>query len=270
MVKRMHKNSTVVAWNDISAAVRRYSLVGMLGWQDVKQRYRRSALGPFWLTISMGVMIGTIGIVFGSIFKSPTDEFLPFLAVGLILWTFMSTVIAEGCLGFVAAEGVIKQLPLPLFIHLLRVVWRNLLILAHNIVIFPLVLIAVGKPLTAEAFLSIPGLLLVIINLCWIVLILAVLCARYRDLPQIINSLLQVVFYLTPIMWMPALLPERAGVYLLTWNPLFHLIEIVRMPLLTGAASVLNWEVSIGLAVFGWAIALAVYGRYKLRIAYWL
>ena len=270
MVKQMRKSSTVVASSDISAALRRYPLVGMLGWQDVRQRYRRSALGPFWLTISMGVMIATIGIVFGKIFKSPMADFLPFLTVGMILWTFMSSVISEGCLSFVAAEGVIKQLPLPLFIHVLRVVWRNFLILAHNIVIFPLVLIAVWKPIGFGALVSLPGLFVVILNLSWVILILAVLCARYRDLPQIIASLLQVVFYLTPIMWLPNLLPQRAGIYLLVSNPLYHLIEIVRAPLLGQLPSALNWEVSIGLAVVGWLVALAVYGRYKLRIAYWL
>ena len=266
----MRKTARVVAWSDISAAIGRYPLIGMLGWQDVKQRYRRSALGQFWLTISMGVMIATIGIVFGTIFKAPMAEFLPFLTVGMIVWTFISLVVGEGCLGFVAAEGVIKQLPLPLFIHVLRVVWRNLLILAHNIVIFPLVLLAVSKPVGLEAFLAVPAMLLVIVNLSWVILILAVLCARYRDLPQIINSVLLVIFYLTPIMWMPTLLPDRAGSALLLFNPLFHLIEIVRAPLLSQTASALNWEVSLGLAIVGWAIALAVYGRYKTRIAYWL
>jgi len=266
----MRKTARVVAWSDISAALGRYPLIGMLGWQDVKQRYRRSALGPFWLTISMGVMIATIGLVFGKIFKTPMSEFLPFLTVGMIVWTFMSSVISEGCLGFVAAEGVIKQLPLPLFIHVLRVIWRNFLILAHNIVIFPLVLLAVGKPIGFEALMSLPALLLVIVNLSWTILILAVLCARYRDLPQIINSFLQVIFYLTPIMWMPTLLPGRTDAALLVFNPLFHLIEIVRAPLLSLSVSALNWEVSIGLAIVGWTIALAVYGRYKARIAYWL
>lgn len=270
MAKKMRKPSALIAWIDIIAAIRRYPLVGMLGWQDVKQRYRRSALGPFWLTISMGVMIATIGIVFGKIFKSPMADFLPFLTVGMILWTFMSTVIAEGCLSFVAAEGVIKQLPLPLFTHVLRVMWRNLLILAHNAVIFPILLLVVGKPLGVEAFMGIPGLLMVILNLSWVILILSILCARYRDMPQIINSMLQVIFYLTPIMWLPNLVSQRAGAYLLMMNPLFHLIEIVRSPLLGSAASGLNWEVSTGLAVIGWIIALLIYGRYKTRIAYWL
>lgn len=266
----MINNPVSIALGDIACALKKYSLVGMLGWQDVRQRYRRSALGPLWLTISMGVMIGTIGVVFGQIFKSPMKEFLPFLAVGMIFWSFVSTVITEGCTGFIAAEGIIKQLPIPLFVHILRMIWRNILILAHNILIFPLVLLAVGKPLNLLALISIPGFLLALINLTWVALVLAVICARYRDLPQIVNSLLQVVFYLTPIMWMPHLLPQRAGLYLLDLNPAYHLFAIVRSPLLGELPTVTNWVVSLVMALVGWGVAIAVYGRYKRRIAYWL
>jgi ABC-type polysaccharide/polyol phosphate export permease len=266
----MSKSSTLSALADIAAATRRYSLIGMLGWQDVRQRYRRSALGPLWLTISMGVMIGTIGIVFGTIFKSPMKEFLPFIAIGIILWGFISTVITEGCTAFIVAEGIIKQLPIPLFVHVLRMIWRNMLILGHNIVIFPIILLAVGTPLHMTAFVSILGFLLLLANLTWIALFLAVLCARYRDLAQIVTSVLQVVFYLTPIMWMPKNLPKRAGMFLLDFNPAYHLLEIVRAPLLGDLPYAINWEVSGGLAIVGWGIALVLYGRYKRRIAYWL
>ena len=266
----MHNGSINVALNDIIAATRRYPLVGLLGWQDVRQRYRRSMLGPFWLTISMGVMIGTIGVVFGQIFNTPMTEFLPFLATGMIVWTFISSVIGEGCTGFISAEGIIKQLPIPLFVHVLRMIWRNVLILGHNLVILPLVFLAVGKPLSVVVFFSIPGFSLAAINLAWVALILAVLCARYRDLSQIVGSVLQVVFYLTPIMWMPSLLPQRASLYLIDLNPVFHLLEIIRAPLLGQFPSMTNWMVSSGLALFGWGLALAIYGRYKRRIAYWL
>lgn len=260
----------MIALSDITAAVRRYHLVGVLGWQDIRQRYRRSALGPFWITIGMAVMITTIGVVFGQIFKTPLYDFFPFLAIGTILWSFISTVIAEGGMGFINSEAIVKQLPIPLFVHILRMLWRNLLILAHNIVIFPLVLIAVGRPLGLVALLSVPGLLLTIVNLGWIALVLGVLCTRYRDLPQIVNSVLQVVFYVTPIMWMPKLLPSRAGAYLVDVNPFYHMLEVVRAPLLGQFPSTLNWTVSAALAVLGWTFALFVYGRYKHRIAYWL
>ena len=266
----MSNYAATIALSDITAAARRLPLVGMLGWQDVRQRYRRSALGPFWLTISMAIMIGTMGIVFGQIFKAPLTEFLPFLAAGTILWSFISSIASEGCTSFIAAEGIVKQLPIPLFVHILRMIWRNILILGHNIVIFPLLLLAVGKPLGLVAFISIPGFILLVVNLTWIALILGVICARYRDLPQIVGSIIQVVFYLTPIMWMPNLLPDRAGLYLLDLNPAFHLLEIVRSPLLGQLPTMTNWVVSLSLALIGWAMALTIYGRYKRRIAYWL
>lgn len=266
----MSQSTISTAVTDIVAALVRYNLVGMLGWQDVLQRYRRSALGPFWLTISMGVMIGTIGIVFGQIFKAPMDEFLPFLAIGIILWNFILPVITEGCVGFVAAEGIVKQLPIPIFVHILRIVWRNVLIFGHNLIIFPLVLVIVSKPLSWFALVSIVGFALLLINLVWMVLVLSVFCTRYRDMPQMVSSILQVFFYLTPIMWMPSLLPERASMLLLDLNPFYHLLEIVRAPLLGQAPSDLNWAVSLSMAIIGWLFALAFYGRYKCRIAYWL
>lgn len=266
----MSNTSISGALTDIFSALQRYRLIGTLGWQDVRQRYRRSALGPFWLTISMGVMIGTIAIVFGQIFKSPFKEFLPFLAVGLILWGFISTVITEGCTGFIAADAVIKQLPIPLAVHAFRQIWRNMIILAHNIVIFPLVLLAVGKPPSVDMWLALPGFILLVLNLTWISIFLGVVSARYRDIPQIIASLMQVVFYLTPIMWLPSLLPQRAGSYILDLNPFFHFLEIVRAPLLGQLPSAENWITSIVIAVIGWILTIALYARYRRRIAYWL
>lgn len=266
----MRNNLPMNALSDITAAVRRYHLVGVLGWQDIRQRYRRSALGPFWITIGMAVMITTIGVVFGQIFKTPLYDFFPFLAIGTILWSFISTVISEGGMGFISSEAIVKQLPIPLFVHILRMIWRNLLILAHNIVIFPLVLIAVGRPLEWVALVSIPGLCLTILNLGWISLLLGVLCTRYRDLPQIVTSVLQVVFYLTPIMWIPKLLTSRTGAYLVDSNPFYHMLEVIRAPLLGELPTALNWTVSGALAVLGWTLALFVYGRYKHRLAYWL
>lgn len=264
------QNYFLAALGDIRNSLMSYSLVCMLGWQDVLQRYRRSTLGPFWITISMGVLIGTIGIVFSQIFKAPIDEFVPFLALGIILWNFSQSLITEGCTGFIAAEGIIKQLPIPLFVHILRISWRNMLILAHNLIIFPLVLLAVGKPLSWLVLISIGGFVLLLLNLMWIALILGIFCARYRDMPQIVTSALQIFFYLTPIVWMPSLLPERTSMILLDLNPFYHLFEIVRAPLLGQEPNSLNWMVSLGLGIFGWVAALVFYGKYKRRIAYWL
>jgi len=262
--------SSPTAVCDVAKAIGRADLAGTLGWQDVKQRYRRSKLGPFWLTISMGVLIGALGLVFGGIFNSPLREFLPFLAAGIILWTYISTVINEGCTAFISSDAVIKQLPLPLFLHVMRVIWRNLVILAHNVVIIPLLFLVFLRPLEVVALLAIPGLILTTLTLAWVALLAGVLCTRYRDLSQMVASVLQITFYVTPIIWMPSMLSGGREFTFLDINPFYHLIEVVRAPILGVAPTLTNWLVSIGISLVGWAITLAVYGKYRSRISYWL
>lgn len=266
----MHNNPVSIALADISGAFKQYYLVAVLGWQDIRQRYRRSTLGPFWLTISMGVMIGSIGFVFGHIFETPMREFLPFLATGLIFWNFISNTISEGCTGFIDSEGIIKQLPIPLFVYILRLIWRNLIILGHNVVILPIVFIAVGKSLSWLGLVSILGAFIAALNLTWIALLLSVFCTRYRDLPQIITSIMQVVFYLTPVIWMPDQMKKRTGITMMELNPFYHLIDIVRAPILGQPPTTLNWIVSIIMAIIGWSVTILIYGCFKRRIAYWL
>lgn len=248
----------------------KWPLINMLGWLDIQQRYRRSVIGPFWLTISMALMIGMMGIIFGMLFKANLREYLPFLAAGIIIWGFISSVLNDACGAFIAAEHIIKQLPIPLFVHIFRVVWRSFIIFAHNIIIFPIVLLCVGHAFSWLMLLSIIGIVLLIINIAWVAFMLAVFCTRYRDFQQIISNLLQIIYFVTPIMWMPQLLENSFGINLVNYNPVYHLLEIVRAPLLGQLPSITNWMVSIGLCIVGWLITLVFFNKYKNRIAYWL
>lgn len=238
--------------------------------QELKGRYRRSVIGPFWLTISMGVLIASIGFVFGKIFRTPMEVYLPFLTVGLILWTFISGTITESCMGFIESEGIIKQLPVPLYVYILRVLWRNILILAHNSLIYPVVLLVMGKSLSLLAIWAIPGALLVLLCLSWVALLFAMLCARYRDLPQVVASILLVAFYFTPIVWMPLSLPDRVDATFLYFNPFYHLLEIIRSPLLGVMPSLTSWLVVGVITLVGWLMALFIFARLRKRVAYWL
>ncbi|HAS3586163.1 TPA: ABC transporter permease [Vibrio cholerae] len=261
---------TVLALSDIGNSIKKYELFFMLGWQDVKQRYRRSIVGPFWLTIGMGVMIGTIALVFSHIFKSDDTEFVPFLAVGIIIWTFISTAIIEGCSAFIAAEAVIKNLNLPFFIHILKLMWRNSIILFHNSIILVLMAFFYDIEIGVNLIISLLGFILLTLNLCWIVLILSCVCTRYRDLPQIVNSILQVVFYLTPIIWMPSVIADRTGFNLIDFNPIYHLIEIVRAPVLGMGIPYVSYAICTLMLIFGSSISLFVLSVSRRKIAYWL
>ncbi len=256
--------------SDIFASLQKHYLATTFSWQDVAQRYRRSRMGAFWLTINMGVLIGALGLVFGTLFRTPMHEFLPYICVSLIFWGFISTSISEGCTTFIVSEGIILQVRMPLFIHVLRTLYRNVIILGHNLLIYPLVLLAVGREPSWHILLAVPGFLLVAMNVLWIMLILGVLCTRYRDMTQVMQNLLQVVFYLTPLMWMPQTLPEGASRYLLDLNPFYHLVSVVRSPLLGEFPTATNWAACLGLAVVGWTIAVFFFGRYRHRVPYWL
>lgn len=255
---------------DVYRTLRQLYLPLYLARADIRQRYRRSTLGPFWITISTGIMVATIGIIFGQVFKAPMAELLPFLAAGLVIWSFISSTLTEATEVFVGAQAIIRQLPIPLFVHVLRLLAKNFYIFLHNIVIFFLVLLYFHEGLGLVSLLSILGLILLILNLSWLSLLLGIVCSRFRDLTQIVASLLQIFFYLTPIIWLPSLLPEKTSMMVLTGNPFFHLIEVVRAPLLNQVPTSLNWIFTIVFAILGWLFTIFIFNRYRSKIAYWL
>ena len=259
-----------VAIGDISEALLKYRLALIFGWQDVAQRYRRSRVGAFWLTLNMAVFIGALGLIFGTLFQSQMQEFLPYLCAGIITWGLISTCLSEGCATFTSSDGIILQVRMPLFTHILRATWRNVIIFAHNIVIFPIVMLILGRAISVSALWALPGFMLICVNLTWMMLILAILCARFRDMTQVVSNVLQVLFYATPIMWMVKILPDHVSRWFIELNPFYHLIELVRAPLLGTPPTALDWALSAGLAVVGWIVAIAFFGRYRWRVAYWL
>lgn len=258
------------ALDDIGRAFRNHYQITTLGWQDVLARYRRSVIGAFWLTINKAVMIAAIGIVFGTLFGQPMAQFLPHLAIGIILWDFISSVLNGSCMSFINNKGIILQINLPLYTHLMRATWNEIIILAHNIVIIPLVLIAFQHPVNWSIFLLIPGFILLIANLLWMSLILSVLCTRFRDVTQIIQNILQILFYLTPIIWNASLMPDRVPRWILEVNPFFHMLEVIRAPIEGYAPNASSWNYLFAMAILGWSAALPFYGFFRRRIAYWL
>ncbi|NCA69125.1 MAG: ABC transporter permease [Sphingobacteriia bacterium] len=253
---------------DIIAGWRRRELWTTLALHDVRQRYRRSTLGPFWITISMGVMVFALGLLYGQIFGQDLTEYLPFLAAGFVIWGLISTVILGGCQSFIAAEGLIRQLNAPVSIYAYRELWSALIAFAHNIWIFLAVAWWYDVPMNWSLLWVVPALLILLVNGFWISLMFGLLSARFRDVPLIIGSLVQVLFFMTPVIWRPEMLPERA--LFLQLNPFYHMIEILRAPMLGQTPSLENWLVVLSIALVGWGITLFFYSAYRWRIAYWV
>ena len=260
-------SQTARALQDVVEGACAFRLWGMLGWQDVRQRYRRSTLGPFWLTISMGALVGGLGVLYAGLFRMDVADYLPFVAAGLIIWGLLSGLITEGCAAFIGAEGIIKQVNLPLSVHVYRVVWRNLIVFAHNVAIYVAAAVIFSIQPGWTGLLVLPGLALLCLNGVWMGLLFGLVSARFRDVPQIVASVVQVAFFLTPIIWKPELLPDRA--FVLDLNPFFHLVELVRAPSLGQAPGLVSWFAAAGITLGGWLVTLLMYRRYRWRIAYW-
>jgi ABC-type polysaccharide/polyol phosphate export permease len=239
-----------------------------LGWEDVRQRYRRSLLGPFWLTLSMGLMVGTLGLVYAKLFGMDLHDYLPYLALGLIIWSLIGTTLNEGAVCFIASEGLIRQIRIPLTVHVLRNITRNVIILGHNATILVVVAFVFAIVPGWTGLLVIPGLALLLVNLYWLNILLGALSTRFRDIPPLIGSVLQMVFFVTPIMWSPATLKGRAMV--VEFNPVYYLVEIVRDPLLGRAPSPEVWFIVIGITAVVSVVSFAFFARFRERIAYWL
>ncbi len=262
------QSQTALAFQDLIKGARGVGLWGMLGWQDIRRRYRRSTLGPFWLTISMGALVAGLGLLYSSLFKIDIAEYLPYITVGFIVWGLISGLIIEGCAAFTGAEAIIKQVDLPLSVHVYRVVWRNVIISAHNTVIYVVVAAVFVVWPGWAGFLALPGLMLLVFNGVWVGLLFGLLSARFRDVPQIAASLVRAVFFLTPIIWKAESLPDRA--FVLDFNPFHHFIELVRAPLLGQVPDPLSWLVALGFTLGGWFVTLLMYRHYSWRIAYWV
>lgn len=259
---------TALAWRDLADGFAKSWMWTALALQDIRLRYRGSVLGPFWLTISTLVMVVAIGLIYARLFHVDIAAYLPYLSLGLIVWQALSGTITEGCETFLREQSVIQQVPVPFSIHAYRNVCRNFIVLTHNLVILPIGFVFFAIPLDWRVLEIIPGFLLLAINGLWISILLGLVSTRFRDVPPIVASFLQVLFFVTPIIWPVELLGDWQAIA--TWNPLFAAIDVVRAPLLGAATADSSWIVLAIATVLGGSVTFAAFARFRTRIAYWI
>lgn len=252
---------------DIAGGLSRWELWVYLGWRDVRKHYRRSVIGPFWLTLSMGIMVLGIGVLYSQIFRMDLAVYLPYMAVGIILWGLISRLVNGACTVFTQAGSALRQVKVPLSVYIFEFVWSQLLTFAHNFVIYIIVAIVFAVPLGWSALLFLPALFMIILNGFFAAMILGPICARFRDVPMIVGSLMQLLFYMTPIVWHGEQLPK--GLWLFMLNPLYHFIEIVRAPLMGRPIEPESWVICTVITVVTGIAAFMFFARYRARIVYW-
>jgi len=258
----------VLAFLDLKRSALQHRVWFHLGYVEVKQRYRRSVIGPWWISLSMLIFILMMGIVFSRLFHQSLSEYIPFFTAGFLFWTMISSSLMESAEIFKTNAGFIMQTNLPFNLYAFKHMVRQAIILMHNAVVYLLVCVFFKCNPGWVGFLVLPGCVLLMINLYWVCFLVAMLCARFRDMIPIITSCVQIAFFITPISWMPKLLDQNPAI--LKYNPLTYLLDIVRSPLLGSFPVSQSYMVASCMAIVGLLGTFLVFAFVRARIAYWV
>jgi ABC-type polysaccharide/polyol phosphate export permease len=258
-----------VALVDVIAGMLAVDIWGRLGWRETKRRYRRTVFGPFWTTVGLALFVTCLGLVWANLWNRDPKVYLPYLTSGMLCWVMFSTICMDGCVTFIVAEKLLRQLRISYTLLACANVWRNAVLFFHNLTIYVLVCIYAGLGIKWPMLLVIPGFLLFSLNAVWISIFLGAMCARYRDVQQLVGTLLQISLFLTPIFWSPDQLTGRTAV-LAQLNPMYHLVAVIREPLLGKAPELSHWLVVGLITVVGWTLTIQMLTKIRQRIVYWL
>lgn len=256
---------------EILLATALWQIWSRLGVQDVRLRFKRSAIGPAWVFLNLAVMIIAVGFVYSALFGQEPSTFIPRLTIGLIIWGYLTNSIVEGGGAFTNSEGYIKQISLPLYVYIFRAfvsIGLNTLI---SIMAYAFVAIVYRAPLRWGTLWAVLGLAILMAISLSLIFVFAHLNVRYRDMTHLMAMVMQVAFYVTPVIFPAELIRERGLGWVVDLNPLHHLLEIVRYPLLVGGpASEVNYIVALLSLVILILSAWVIAAYYRQRVVFYL
>jgi ABC-type polysaccharide/polyol phosphate export permease len=253
---------------DWRAGLTSYHFWWKFGVLDIRLRYRRTMLGPFWITLSFGLSAIALTFVFSTLFKISAKDYFAYLISGLATWTLIAGLITEGCMTFIQQGALMQQQPMPIIAYALRSVVVTFLIFLHNLIVVALALLFFHANIGWAMLAAIPGLALILLNGVWMAMLFGMLCARFRDLAHIISTLVNIIFFVTPIFWYKHMLGVRG--YIADLNPLYSLLELVRAPLLGGLPSTKVVVTSLLITACGWIVTFLYARRFQAKVAFWL
>jgi ABC-type polysaccharide/polyol phosphate export permease len=257
-----------VARLDLAEAMRRLPLALYFAWSDTRARYKRSVLGPFWLVITTLIGVVGLGIIWSILLKVNRSEFLPPLTIGLVVWQMLAGCLADAPGLFYRQPGQIKDINLPAFLITLQLVLRHLINFAHNLLVVAVVFLVFEQRLSFTALLAAPGLVIVLLNLLWVVQLLGLIGARFRDVDPLVAALLPILFFLSPVIYRAKQLGALRST--MAFNPLAYWIDLISQPLLGIAPSGRAYAVALAITGLGWLATLWATSRNRSRLPYWI
>jgi len=256
------------AFRDLIDGVRLAPLWLTLGWEQTAARFRRTVLGPFWLTANLLAMAFAISFITGGLFGGSGNGNFPLIISGILCWSLIGAYLGDAANTFIAAGDLMNTMKLPLSFHIFLMLYKNVINFAAQLIALWVVLF-----LFKTARIPDPSLLLalpmVIIISVFLSLIIAMPATRFRDVYQTVVFTTQILFFLTPVFWSPASMTGRRA-KVLSYNPFAHLLELIRQPLLGNTPSLIHWEWGIGMMLVLGAAAITMLTFYRKRVVFWL
>lgn len=243
-------------FGEVAQSVGLWHIWVRLGLQDVKLKFRRSSIGAAWIFVNLAVLVLSIGFIYANLLGQEPRQFIPYLTIGLILWQYLTNSIVDGGNAFVHSEGYIRQISLPIYVYILRFFVSISLTTLITMIAFAMVAVIYRVPVGPGTLLVIPGLLMLMTTSLLLITIFAHLNTRFRDVAHMASVGMQVLFYVTPVIYPAALLTERRHLSaVIELNPLYHVMEVVRQPLL--AASPASAQSYVAMLVIIAALSVA-------------
>jgi ABC-type polysaccharide/polyol phosphate export permease len=247
-------------------AIRSWEIWFHLGLQDIKNRYKRSLVGPLWIAISLAVMVVGMSFLFGRLFSQEGGHYVVYLTIGMLLWSLLSSSITDGGYAFLGAESYIRQIPQAKQVYVLRTTVVNLVAFSFGLPVFVAAALYHGE-LRASPLWALAGFAVVVVACVGHSAVMAYLSVPFRDLPPASASALQMVYFLTPILYPVELMRQRGLEWFLHVNPLYYLLEVVRHPILEGGPAPAGvWAGAIAYTALVWAAGLLVAATLDRRI----
>lgn len=258
----------MAALNEIFRALFSVQIWWAIAVEDVVGRYRRTILGPLWLVISQAAWILGIYLLHRTLFGTEQKNFLLYLAAGLPVWSLISGGVVDGTQAFLRSKGYIESYPLPMPLYIVRIVAASFVTFAHLIVVyFATSLLTMTMP-HWTILAAIPGLAVIGVFNFGVSLALAPLGARFRDLSPALASLMSLLFILTPVFYAPN--QAQLNSPMVAYNPFYHLLQIVRAPLMGSWGTPENWIFAVAAAVISIVLGGFIYARMRPSVVYWL
>ncbi len=240
------------------------------GANEIKSKYRRSKLGQFWITLSVGIFIFFIGGLYRQLFNISGSNYFAYLAVGYILWQYISDAVVQGCNAISRSRPFLMQRYYPVSVFVMQLIYKEVLTTAHHVILLPLVFLFIHHTPSLTGFLlCLLGFAIVVYTSFWVALLVAILTLRNRDIPPIAQSLMRVMFFVTPVIWVDRKL-DGIGLIIATFNPFKYYISIVRDPLIGNPVHSIDWIICLAISAVVTVISLLTLAWAKRSVTYWL